>query len=175
VAEQQTRPKARPVLSPQRAAKPKPHPQVAVKPKAVPRKLAKPSFPRPRVLARVPRRPLREARRTFEYPEERPHSGPVYERPPYAAVPAAPPALTKGCDEACQYRDWLNRYAAWYRDFGRTYHGAPPVAMAPDRPAPRAYSENRVPPPPAYRFDQSEQDRLDPWHGYNPYSPTNGY
>jgi len=99
----------------------------------------------------------------------------VYDAPP--GIPPSP-ALAKGCDEACQYRDWLNRYAAWYRDFGRYYYGAPPAATAPGRPVPppSAYSENRAPRPlPAYRFDQSEQDRLDPWHGYNPHSPANGY
>ena len=165
------RPKARPA-PPQAAAEPAapPHPQIAVKPKSAPRKLAK--LP--------PRHPMREARRSFGYrvPEERPHSGPVYDMP--AGVPSSP-ALVNGCDEVCQYRDWLNRYAAWYRDFGRYYYGAPepPGASRHPAPPPAASSENRPAPPPAYRPDQSERardrDRLDPWHGYNSHSPSNGY
>jgi hypothetical protein len=126
------------------------------------------------MLAQTPRRPMREARRSFGYriPEERPHSGPVYDTP--AGIPPSP-APANSCDEACQYRDWLNRYAAWYRDFGRYYYDAPGRLVTPRHPAaPMTYSESR-PPPPAYRPDQSERDRLDPWHGYNPHSPSNGY
>ena len=105
-------------------------------------------------------------------PEIRPDSGPVYD------TPIPPPALASGCDEACQYRDWLNRYAAWYRDFGRYYYGPPPMGMAPPVQPPAFYSENRplpVPPPRNAQPDQSERDRLDPWHGYNSHSPDNGY
>ena len=117
---------------------------------------------------------VREARRGFEdrYPEYRPHSGPVYETRP----DGPPPAM--GCDEVCQYRDWLNRYAAWYRDFGRYYYGAAPGAAPVNRPAPppNVYGEHRPAlPAPAYRLGQSERDRLDPWHGYNSHSPDNGY
>ena len=117
---------------------------------------------------------MREARRDSpdRIVEERPHSGPVYDTRPGAAVPRPE------CDETCRYRDWLNRYAAWYRDFGRYYYGTPPGGSAlPARPAPppMAYSENRLPPAPVYRPDQSARDRLDPWHGYNSHSPDNGY
>jgi hypothetical protein len=128
--------------------------------------------PRPN---RHPAQPVRQAqRKVTPLPEIRPHSGPVYESPRVA------PGSASGCDETCQYRDWLNRYAAWYRDFGRYYYGAPPAAMAaPGRPVPPPafYSENRpVPPPQNTRPDQSERDRLDPWHGYNPHNgPGNGY
>lgn len=171
-AEQTVRPKARPA-PPRIAAKPAvpSHPQVGVKPKSTPPRLARPA-PR-HMLAQAPRRPM--VRRNFGYriPEARPHSGLVYDTP--AGVPSSP-APAYGCDEACQYRDWLNRYAAWYRDFGRYYYGAPERPMAPGHPAPpMTYGENRAAPPPAYRPDQSERDRLDPWHGYNPHSPSNGY
>ena len=162
-------------------------PRLAAKPKPVPRKLAQPRVHHPRMLAQTPHRarPMREARRDF--PEERPHSGPVYEAPPDAAMPpsaTATQALANGCDETCQYRDWLNRYAAWYRDFGHYYYGASPRGAASGRPPPpMTYSENRPAPataspviaPPAYRPDQGERDRLDPWHGYNSHSPDNGY
>ena len=171
------KPKPRPA-PPQIAAKPKAKPapaQAAAKTKTKSSKLAQSQRRHPRDLALAPHRarPMREARRQFEYPEERPHSGPVYDAPPGTA-PVAP-----GCDEACQYRDWLNRYAAWYRDFGRYYYGPPPTA--PSRPAPPPQTnrgENRptpVTPVQTYRFDRSERDRLDPWHGYNSHTPDNGY
>ena len=172
---------------PQIAAKPKPRPeqpQIAAKPKVksvpvaakakrVPKKLARSQKRYPHIVQEAPHRPMREARRDFGYPQERPHSGPLYDNSPGTRVPA--------CDEACQYRDWLNRYAAWYRDFGRYYYGPPPRPTAPSRPAPPPPPlRGEIGPPPAmplqsYRFDQSERDRLDPWHGYNSHSPGNGY
>ena len=119
---------------------------------------------------------MREARRGVEqHPETRPPSGPIYDTPPDGAMPPSP--LANGCDEACQYRDWLNRYAAWYRDFGRYYYGAPP-AQARSAPSP-VYGQNRPAPAmpmQATRPGQSERDRLDPWHGYNAHNgPANGY
>ena len=172
------KPKPRPVRAPVVAkAKSKPPPQqarLAAKPRPT-RQRAESSAHHPHLLAHRAR-PTPAAR----YTEERPRSGPVYESPPYAMSSPAPRTtapLAPACDEACQYRDWLNRYAAWYRDFGR-YYGSPPPAVPPGPMPPRAYSEippAPVPPPPVYRFDQSERDRLDPWHGYNPQSPDNGY
>jgi hypothetical protein len=165
--------------------KPKPRPatpQIAVKPAAKPAPGLAAAITKPksskqaqsqrrhrRIFASAPHRApaMREARHQFENPEERPHSGPVYDTPPG----------TTGCDEACQYRDWLNRYAAWYRDFGRYYY----APGEPSRPAPPPYptqGDNRptpVTPVQGYRFDQSERDRLDPWHGYNSHTPDNGY
>jgi hypothetical protein len=173
----------------QRVAKPKPRPappQIAAKPLAKPASpqataktkpkssnLAQSQMRHPRFLAGAPHRarPAREARRSFEYPEERPHSGPVYGTTP------GPAPLVPGCDEACQYRDWLNRYAAWYRDFGRYYYG-PTAPLRPAPPPQASRPENRpapVLPVQSYRFDRSERDRLDPWHGYNSHTPDNGY
>jgi hypothetical protein len=146
--------------------KPRPEPQ-AVRPAAAPGKQAaakKPPPPRhpPRPIARrsAPHRALARARREsrqarMDYDERRdreyrPHSGPVYDSAP------------GGCDEACRYSQWFERYAAWYDRYGRSFSapnrgsaGAPANIQA--RPAP-----NRI-----YRPDQSERDRLDPWHGYN--------
>ena len=85
--------------------------------------------------------------------------------------------MAGGCDETCQYRDWLNRYAAWYRDFGY-YYGEPSRPPVPAGPTPPpVYGQNRAAgPAQAYQPSQSERDRLDPWHGYNPYDgPGNGY
>jgi hypothetical protein len=176
-------PKARPTPTESATAvKPKPKPAARVAAKAKPatppaRKLAHRLKRHPRVLAQAPRakdrhvQTTREARRDFaERHEYRPRSGPVY--------PAA--AAATGCDEACQYRDWLNRYAAWYRDFGRYYYGASPRPAAPARPMPppAVYGENRpapIAPVPSYGRAESERDRLDPWHGYNSRSPDNGY
>ena len=177
------KPKARPTpVETATAAKPAPaRPKIAAnaKPSTTPtRSLAHRLKRHPRAFAQAPRgnhdtaQISREARRDFqERREVRPESGPVYPAPP-----AAP-----GCDEACQYRDWLNRYAAWYRDFGRYYYGAPPHPAAGPRPMPpppAVYGENRPPlgpPLQAYGRAQSERDRLDPWHGYNSHSPDNGY
>ena len=179
------KPKARPAPAETvTAAKPKPKsaqakPQVAAKAKpatAPARKLAHRLRRHPHALAQrdnhAAAQTTREARRDFqERREYRPESGPVYPAPPAAAASA--------CDEACQYRDWLNRYAAWYRDFGRYYYGALPRPAAPARPMPPAvYGENRPAPgapAQAYGRAESERDRLDPWHGYNSHSPDNGY
>ena len=163
------KPKPRPD-QPRLAAKPKAN-SVAVKAKATPKKLARSQNRHPHIVREAPHgsRPMREARRDFD--EERPLSGPLY-----GTSPGAP---ANGCDEACQYRDWLNRYAAWYRDFGRYYYGLPPRPAGPSRPGPPPY-QGEIPAAPvtpvqSYRFDQSERDRLDPWHGYNSHSPDNGY
>jgi hypothetical protein len=77
------------------------------------------------------------------------------------------------CDADCryrdqQYRDWLVRYSAWYDRYGRTYRASQnPPANRSSGPV------NSVGPNTAYyrgfRPDQSERDRLDPWHGYNPH------
>lgn len=106
-------------------------------------------------------------RRAVMQDEYRPPSGPVYESGPAAAGPAT------GCDQDCQYRDWLVRYSAWYDRYGRTY-GATQYP-----PANRAYgSAGPGAPNAAYygRPDRGERDRLDPWHGYDPHDgPANGY
>ena len=114
--------------------------------------------------------PMREAQDGFAppYPEYRPHGGLLHDWPPGALPPA--------CDEVCQYRDWLNRYAAWYRDFGRYYYGAGALAGRPGAPPASLGSNN----PPALaapmQSDQSERDRMDPWHGYNRHNGLgNGY
>jgi hypothetical protein len=107
-------------------------------------------------------------RQTASRDDYRPPSGPVYESGPGYA--AGGPAPSFGCDQDCQYRDWLARYSAWYDRYGRTY-GATQNA-----PANRSYGP--AGPAAAYygRPDQSERDRLDPWHGYNPHvGPANGY
>ena len=143
----------------------------------------------PHKAARHPRALAQAARRNRPRPMRQAQRGSVPASPgslaqggPALQTPSVPPALASGCDEACQYRDWLNRYAAWYRDFGRYYYGAPPgTAAVPRRPVPppASYSENRPAPlSPAQRIgpDQTERDRLDPWHGYNPHDGLgNGY
>ena len=93
-----------------------------------------------------------DERRDREY---RPHSGPVYNAPPVAAG-------GYGCDEACRYREWFERYAAWYDRYGRGF-GAPSRASA------GAPANIQAGPGPDrhYRPNQSERDRLDPWHGYD--------
>jgi hypothetical protein len=113
-------------------------------------------------------------RQTASRDEYRPPSGPVYESGPgYAGVPP----LGTRCDADCQYRDqqyrdWLVRYSAWYDRYGRTYgaNQAPPANRyyGPAVPGAAHYG--------AFQPDQSERDRLDPWHGYNPHDgPGNGY
>ncbi len=115
----------------------------------------------------------------------RPHSGPVYESGP--AYRAAVPSGGYRCDEACQYRDWLNRYSAWYRSFG-WYYGAGRTGAdvsPPANPDPTTVYGNNAP---RYNYDsggyyrgglapdQGERDRLDPWHGYNAHDGLgNGY
>ena len=153
--------------------------QAAVKPKAATGKPTARTAAQPKRMARRRIRGGREARNGFARPyhDERPHSGPIYETRPGGALPPSP---FSGCDEACQYRDWLNRYAAWYRDFGRYYGARPPEPIAPPGLVPPAssYSENRPAPaePPAYRYGESERARLDPWHGYDGHDgPGNGY
>jgi hypothetical protein len=152
--------------------KPRPEPQAIRRPAApAPGKQAAAKKPptrhSPRHSARrsTPHRALAQTRREswqarMDYDkrhgrEYRPHSGPVYESPPGVAG-------GYGCDEACRYREWFERYAAWYDRYGHSFNaptrgsaGAPANIQA--RPAP-----DRV-----YRPDQSERDRLDPWHGYN--------
>ena len=156
-AEPKPRPEPQAVRRP---ATPAPAKQAAAKKPLTrhpPRHSARRSAPH-RVLAQT-RRESRQAR--MDYDERRgreyrpPHSGPVYESQPVVAG-------GNGCDEACRYHEWFERYAAWYDHYGRSFNaptrgsaGAPANIQA--GPAP-----NRV-----YRPDQSERDRLDPWHGYN--------
>lgn len=91
--------------------------------------------------------------------EYRPPSGPVYE--------SAPGPVAGGCDHACQYRAWFERYSAWYDRYGRTYNSAPRRNMREAARSPYGTGQ---------RLDQSERDRLDPWHGYNSSDgPENGY
>lgn len=109
----------------------------------------------------------RESRQDWQpYSDGRDHGslgyrpGPVYD--------AAPGAMAGGygCDYACQYRAWFERYSAWYDRYGRTYDAQPRGgANYPARPGP-APGDN-APLAGLYRPDQSAHNRLDPWHGYN--------
>jgi hypothetical protein len=111
--------------------------------------------------------------------EYRPPSGPVYE--------SGPSAMSGGCDDACQYRAWFQQYSAWYERYGRAYGagrggsgtnyysgqsaggqsaggqstGGQSAGLAPGDNGRPARLQGRNGP------DQSERDRLDPWHGYN--------
>ena len=86
------------------------------------------------------------------------------------------------CDYACAYRNWLGRYNAWYNSYG-WYYGAGRGGVAMNRPANRYYgpADNDHNPSPGYYRrglppDESDRDRLDPWHGYNPRDGLgNGY
>jgi len=163
---------AKPHAAPQIAARPAPHQQALNKrpPHHEPHPAARHIYAENR---RAHHRRSRQEwavygdRRAVMQDEYRPPSGPVYESGPAAAGPAT------GCDQDCQYRDWLVRYSAWYDRYGRTY-GATQYP-----PANRAYgSAGPGAPNAAYygRPDRGERDRLDPWHGYDPHDgPANGY
>jgi hypothetical protein len=89
--------------------------------------------------------------------------------------------LARGCDDACQYRAWFERYSAWYERYGRTYDGAAPRSDMREAAQPPHVSDYRRDDrlsraDPGLHPDQSERDRLDPWHGYNSSDgPQNGY
>ena len=97
--------------------------------------------------------------------EDRPPSGPVYDSASGAM------AGGYGCDNACQYRDWFERYRAWYERYGRTYNitprsskrAAPQPSYGPDY----HYDDRLSRTGAGQRLDQSDRDRLAPWHGYN--------
>jgi hypothetical protein len=105
--------------------------------------------------------------------EPRPPSGPLYES-------WLGGADTGGCDQACRYHDWFQRYGDWYNRYSRNYRsGRAGAADAPADPSNGpAYSYNG---PTDYRgngrpLNQSERDRMDPWHGYNSHDGLeNGY
>ena len=104
-----------------------------------------------------------DAWRTERREEQRPPSGPVYESGPGAV-------RADSCDEACRYHDWFRRYSDWYNSYSWYYRSGRDGGMdAPPNPSyGPAYSENG---PTDYRggqpLNQSERDRMDPWHGYN--------
>lgn len=110
-------------------------------------------------------RQMREADndwRAIPRQEQRPPSGPVYESGPGGA-------MAGGCDEACRYHDWFRRYSDWYSSYGWYYRpGRAGVDAPANPPYGPAYSDNS---PTNYRGislpNQSERDRMDPWHGYN--------
>jgi hypothetical protein len=85
-----------------------------------------------------------------------------------------------GCDDACQYRAWFERYRAWYDRYGRTYNAAPRSDMRQAAQPPYGsdyYHDDRLNRAGSGQHpDQSERDRLAPWHGYNASDgPENGY
>jgi len=104
--------------------------------------------------------------------------GREYRPPP--AYQSAPGPVAGGCDYACQYRAWLERYSAWYDRYGRTYNAAPRGNMRQAAPPPYGsddrHDDRLSRAGTAQHPDQSERDRLAPWHGYNPSDgPENGY
>ncbi|MES2254814.1 MAG: hypothetical protein V4559_07205 [Pseudomonadota bacterium] len=89
--------------------------------------------------------------------------------PVYEADRGPPTRSGYGCDEVCRYRIWFRQYNDWYQAYGRRYA---PYPHNPDA----ASTHGEKLPQYAYRGGQSERDRLDPWHGYNPDDgPQNGY
>ncbi|MGZ5929814.1 MAG: hypothetical protein ACXWLX_11405 [Rhizomicrobium sp.] len=98
---------------------------------------------------------------------------------PPPAYESAPGPLAGGCGEACQYRAWFERYSAWYERYGRTYNAAPRGDMRDTAQPPSRsdyHHDDRLSLGAGQRPDQSERDRLAPWHGYNPSDgPENGY
>ena len=97
--------------------------------------------------------------------ERRPASGPVYEDGR---------SINDGCDEACRYRAWFRDYSAWYQTYGRYSGEYPPPPRALD--APPAGDGPRSTYRPGEIRVRNEQDRLDPWHGYDGHDgPQNGY
>lgn len=72
------------------------------------------------------------------------------------------------CGEACVYREWLERYRAWYDRYGPQYGASQAGAWPPDQGPAHA----GAPPPhaPLWQYRErleSERARLDPWRGYN--------
>ncbi|MBN9555241.1 MAG: hypothetical protein J0H61_11325, partial [Alphaproteobacteria bacterium] len=72
------------------------------------------------------------------------------------------------CGEACVYREWLERYRAWYDRYGPQYGASQAGAWPPDQGPAHA----GAPPPHAPLWQdrerlESERARLDPWRGYN--------
>ncbi len=92
--------------------------------------------------------------------EYRPPSGPIY----HSGTGAM------DCDYDCQYRNWMDRYRAWYDRYGRSY-GADRDGVGGPTNHQDATATNQAGRYPGVRGrslpDQSERDRLDPWHGYN--------
>jgi hypothetical protein len=100
--------------------------------------------------------------------DARPPRGQVYE-----ADRGPTPLPGYGCDDACRYREWLQRYSAWYEAYGRSYAARTP---APRNGSDRSDAGSQNRPRYSYSLGQSERDRLDPWHGYDPHDgPQNGY
>jgi hypothetical protein len=173
---------AKPQTAPRLAARPAPHRQALAKrplshraARSLPHRYAYTENRRARYRRSLQEWKAHGERQTVSRDDYRPHSGPVYESGPgYAA--GAPP-IGAGCDADCQYRDrqyrdWFVRYSAWYDRYGRSTGATPP------QPANRYYGP--AGPDAAYsgslRPDQSERDRQDPWHGYNPRDGLgNGY
>jgi hypothetical protein len=92
--------------------------------------------------------------------EQRPPSGPIYESGPAAG----------GCDEACRYDDWFRRYNDWYDRYGGYYRSGQGSAMNVHPNSSHGPARGDTGLADNYRgrpLDQSERDRMDPWHGYN--------
>jgi hypothetical protein len=156
--------------------RPRPEPEVVRRPQAAHTQAAakKPrQHPEPRQTARhpAPHRAYARSSRDYRLESRRDRHGREYRAPSGPVYGSAPGAVAGGygCDEACQYRAWFEHYSAWYDRYGRTYNVAPRDGMR----AARQPSYG-----PDYRYDsrtgrtgqspdQSERDRLDPWHGYN--------
>ena len=144
------------------AKKPRQHP--------VPHRTARRSLPHRNYAQRGWHRQSRQEWKAYGEPrdrqgrETRPPSGPVYE--------SGPGAMVGGCDDACRYRAWFEQYSAWYARYGRVYgagRGGGGKDYSAGQSAGPAPGDNGRPARLQRRDgpDQSERDRLDPWHGYN--------
>lgn len=182
--------KASPAAKASATPKPRPEPQVVGRPvpaknkqastrksqqQPLTRQTARHSPPH-RTYARAQWNNRRESRRDWNAYDER-RDGREYRPPP--AYESAPGPVAGGCDDACQYRAWFERYSAWYDRYGRTYKATPRSDMREAAPPPygSAYRhDDRLSLGTGQHPDQSERDRLAPWHGYNPSDgPENGY
>jgi hypothetical protein len=182
----------KPGTPPQAAAKPKPRLEpvpAKANPKAAAPKATKQAASKPAQGNRLVRQAARPSRyhgglaqgsNAYRYdsqpalrmhgPGAKPPSGPVYE-----ADRRPTPLPGYGCDEACRYRAWFQQYNAWYQAYGRRYAARPDMPetpMVPAIPPFGARDDHRS----GQARNQSERDRLDPWHGYNSNDgPQNGY
>ena len=185
--------KASPAAKASAAPKPRPEPQVVRRPvppaknkqasarksqqHPVTRRTARRSPPH-RAYARARWSNRRESQGDWNAYDER-RDGPEYRTSSGPAYESAPGPVAGGCDEACQYRAWFERYSAWYDRYGRSYNTAPRGDMRGGAPPPHGsddHHDDRLSLRAGQRPDQSERDRLAPWHGYNSSDgPENGY
>jgi hypothetical protein len=165
-------PRVVPASSAAKTVPPKPTNQAAGEPPQPPLSARRTARPHRRSLAQNPRPYRYDRQPEARLPSPRPPtwrpSRPVYEAD---RGPATLPGY--GCDEVCRYRIWFQQYNDWYRAYGRGDDAPYPH----DQQNPDAISAHGGKPSQyAYRGGQSERDRLDPWHGYNPDDgPQNGY